>query len=435
MGGRDVLGCFRMGSYFSTMAVVYFDASRLFLRGGRSSPTGIDRVVFAYARWLRDRPGVRLTPVWSRMGYLSRLPSSQFDQILERAAARTHRPITGEAGGSTWRALVTALQQPQTRPSGMRPQREPKALATELGGYVAAALSAVADPRQLRLEPGALFFNVNHYGLEHPLLLKRLARAEVRPLVLIHDLIPMRFPEFCSPGASARHEKRIENTLRYADQLITNSQSTAADLAEFATDHALPSPSCTAAPLGLERAFTDDQTPMLEAAPYFVCVGTIEPRKNLSFLLSVWRRLSERLGDETPRLVLIGRRGWENEAVVDQLERSPAILRHVHEVTNLGDHQVARLIRGAVALLSPSFAEGFNLPVIEALSLSTPVIASDIPVHRELASGAQLIDPLDGPGWLDAIAMACVTRPPARRFEPPTWESHFETVARAVGWA
>jgi glycosyltransferase involved in cell wall biosynthesis len=133
--------------------------------------------------------------------------------------------------------------------------------------------------------------------------------------------------------------------------------------------------------------------------------------------------------------VLIGRRGWENEAVVDQLERSPAIRRYVHEVTNLGDHQVARLIHGAAALLSPSFAEGFNLPVIEALSLSTPVIASDIPAHRELAAGAQLIDPLDGPAWLDAIATACATRPPSRRFEPPTWESHFDTVAQAVGWA
>jgi glycosyltransferase involved in cell wall biosynthesis len=392
-------------------------------------------VVFAYARWLRNRPDVRLTPVWSRMGYLSRLPSSRFDQILEKAATRTRTSANGEASGPAWRALVAALEQPETCKAGMRPQRETKVRAAELGGYAAAALSAVASPRELRLAPGALFFNVNHYGLEHPLLLKRLARAEVRPVVLIHDLIPVKFPEFCSPGAGARHQRRLEDSLRYADQLITNSQSTATELMEFAADHGLTPPTCTTAPLGLEPAFVDDQTPSLETAPYFVCVGTIEPRKNLSFLLSVWRRLAERLGADTPRLVLIGRRGWENEAVVDQLERSPAILRHVHEVTDLGDHQVAKLIRGAVALLSPSFAEGFNLPVIEALSLSTPVIASDIPVHRELAAGAQLIDPLDGPAWLEAIAAARAARPPAHRFEPPTWESHFETVARAVGWA
>ena len=163
-----------------------------------------------------------------------------------------------------------------------------------------------------------------------------------------------------------------------------------------------------------------------------MCVGTIEPRKNLGLLLSLWRRLEARLGPETPPLVLVGRRGWENEAVVDQLERSPAVLKHVHEVSNLGDAQVARLIGGAAALLSPSFAEGYNLPVIEALSLATPVIASDIAVHRELAAGAQLIDPLDGPAWLEALLAAAARRPPAPEFAAPTWEAHFDTVARAL---
>ena len=148
--------------------------------------------------------------------------------------------------------------------------------------------------------------------------------------------------------------------------------------------------------------------------------------------LGVRRRLAERMGagDAAPRAAFPGRRGWENEAIIDQLERAPAILRHVHEVNNLGDREVARLIRGASALLSPSFAEGFNLPVIEALSLSTPVIASDIPVHRELAAGARLVDPLDGPGWLAAIDAALAGCLPRRSFAPPTWEAHFEQSRR-----
>ncbi|HEY2480737.1 MAG TPA: glycosyltransferase family 1 protein, partial [Caulobacteraceae bacterium] len=388
------------------MAVVYFDASRLFLRGGRSSPTGIDRVVFAYARWLRARPDVRLTPVWSRMGYLSRLPLKRFDAILERVAERPG----AAAGEGVWPALVAALQHPGEHSTCLRPKREAALVAREARGYAAAGLSALASPAELRLEPGALFVNVNHYGLEHPGLLNRLATAGVRPAVLIHDLIPVKFPEYCSPGAAPRHERRIEASLRYADPLIANSAATAHELAEFADARGLPPRRCTVAPLGLEPAFADAAP--LEAAPYFVCVGTIEPRKNLSLLLSLWRRLADRLGPETPRLVLIGRRGWENEAVVDQLERSPAVLKYVHEVSNLGDAQVARLIRGAAALLSPSFAEGYNLPVIEALSLSTPVIASDIAVHRELAAGAQLIDPLDGPAWLEALLAAGARRPP-----------------------
>jgi glycosyltransferase involved in cell wall biosynthesis len=422
------------------MTVVYFDASRLFLRGGRSSPTGIDRVVFAYARWLRARPDVRLVPVWSRMGYLSALSRRRFDALTDMTSRRARRD--DQPPGASWDALTAALRRPETIGSGtngsetdggaLRAERDAKGRVAQIRGYAQAVLSALARPLEIRLERDALFFNVNHYGLEHPLLLKNIVRAGVRPVVMIHDLIPVNFPEFCSPGGALRHQRRLEGVLRHADRIITNSRATADELVRFARAHDLPAPNCLAAPLGLERAFLRDDLAALPAAPYFVCVGTIEPRKNLAFLLSVWRRLAERLGPATPPLVLIGRRGWENEAVIDQLERCPAILRHVHEVNNLGDHEVARLISGAAALLSPSFAEGFNLPVIEALSLATPVIASDIPVHRELAAGARLVDPLDGPGWLEAISAALDAAPASRAsrraFRPPTWEAHFDLV-------
>jgi hypothetical protein len=62
-----------------------------------------------------------------------------------------------------------------------------------------------------------------------------------------------------------------------------------------------------------------------------------------------------------------------------------------------------------------------------------PVIASDIPVHRELARGARLVDPLDGPGWAAAIEAACAAptaRPP---FAAPTWAEHFALVAKLAG--
>jgi glycosyltransferase involved in cell wall biosynthesis len=413
------------------MPVVYFDASRLFLRGGRLSPTGIDRVVIAYARWLRARPDVTLEPVWSRLGYLSSLPLRRFDEILAQASRRASVSQPAD-DGPAWAALTAALKRPEATTTALRAEQGTAGRFGEARGYASAVLSALRSPLEVRLRPGALFVNVNHYGLEHPLLLQRLVAAGVRPVVMIHDLIPVDFPEFCSPGAAARHQRRLEGVLRHAERIITNSRTTAEDLTRFAADHGFPAPHCTPAPLGLEASFLQSAPP-LEAAPYFVCVGTIEPRKNLAFLLGVWRRLAERMGPATPSLVLIGRRGWENEAVIDLLERSPPILRRVHEVNNLGDQAVARLIRGAAALLSPSFVEGFNLPVIEALSLSTPVIASDIPVHRELAVGARLVDPLDGPGWLAAIAEALAGGLPRRAFAAPTWEAHFDRVGEAIG--
>src|SRR5581483_8051415 len=130
-------------------------------------------------------------------------------------------------------------------------------------------------------------------------------------------------------------------------------------------------------------------------APYFVCVGTIEPRKNHLLLLNVWRRLAERLGAAAPRLVLVGQRGWENEQVIDMIERSPAVRGLVEERNDLSDAAMAKLLAGALA---PSFGEGYGLPLVEALALGVPALASDIPAFREVAGGvAELLDPLDGP--------------------------------------
>jgi glycosyltransferase involved in cell wall biosynthesis len=132
--------------------------------------------------------------------------------------------------------------------------------------------------------------------------------------------------------------------------------------------------------------------------------------------------------------VLVGRRGWENESVIDHLQRSAAVIRLVHEVSDLSDRELAQLVGAAAALLSPSLAEGFDLPVVEGLALGTPVIASDIPAHRELAGGAAtLVDPLDGPGWIDAIERAAARpRSHGPPYATPTWAAHFDQLSLAL---
>jgi glycosyltransferase involved in cell wall biosynthesis len=263
--------------------------------------------------------------------------------------------------------------------------------------------------------------------------MQNLAVRGVRIMAMVHDLIPITHPEYCSPAAGPWHQQRIEQLLEYAELIITNSQSTANELREFARTIQLTTPRLCAAPLGVESAFLEAPLIPPAAGPYFVCVGTLEPRKNLHLLFNIWRRLAERLGDDTPPLVLAGQRGWETESIIDHLDRSPAVRRHVHEASGLNDAELAGLIAGATALLSPSYTEGFNLPIAEAFALGTPVIASDIPVHRELASGAHLIDPLDGPAWLTAIESAIRTRPATNMTALPSWAAHFALVAKAIG--
>ncbi len=170
---------------------------------------------------------------------------------------------------------------------------------------------------------------------------------------------------------------------------------------------------------------------------YFLMLGTIEPRKNHLLVLQVWQRLIDRLGSATPHLVLIGQKGWECEHVMRMLERTPGLREHVLWIDACEDHQLHAWMANARALLFPSFAEGFGLPVVEALQLGVPVLAADLPVFREFAGGLpQYLDPLDVNGWLATVFD--YQRPDSRQrerkiealcsYRAPTWEAHFAAV-------
>lgn len=167
-----------------------------------------------------------------------------------------------------------------------------------------------------------------------------------------------------------------------------------------------------------------------ELRPFFVYLSTIEPRKNHLLLLHLWRRMVEQRGKEaTPYLVLIGKRGWENENILDMLERCPALKDIVFEKNCLSDEDVADLLRNSSGLLFPSFVEGYGLPLAEAMSLGLPCICSDIPVFREVGGDIPLyIDPLDSMNWQKAIddfsqngSLWQLQKQKLRNFHPISW--------------
>jgi len=143
-------------------------------------------------------------------------------------------------------------------------------------------------------------------------------------------------------------------------------------------------------------------------------------------LLNLWREMAKQSKD-LPALVLVGKRGWNAEAVTGILDRSRDISRHVVEVSGLSTPALKRLMDNATALLAPSLSEGFGLPVSEAAAIGLPVIAADIEPYRERAAPV-LVDALDGMGWLRAIRERLVslhTRIP-QQMDRSTFESSVE---------
>ncbi len=362
-------------------------ASRL-LEGKR--PTGVDRVSLAYVQHFRARA---------------------------RALVR-HRgrwvPI-GRASPHLFAALLGELPRPH------------RAVRTAVG--VSYAL------RWGRLRQ-SLFFNTGHSGLNDPAYAVRVRRHGLQPVYFLHDLIPITHPEYCRPGEADRHAQRLRCMLHTGVGLILNSAATEADLRAWAAAERLQVPPTVVAPIGTVMLPHGDGHPPLEE-PYFVMLGTIEPRKNHLLVLHLWRQMIERGVAGVPRLVLIGQRGWECEQVIDLLERCPPLRGHVIEMGECDDTALARWLRHARALLFPSFVEGYGMPLAEALAHGVPVIASDLGVFREIAADIpDYLDPLDGPGWQrrvleyarpDSAARAaqCERIP---RFHAPTWAEHFGIV-------
>lgn len=282
----------------------------------------------------------------------------------------------------------------------------------------------------------SILLNVVHSGLDSADYAERVRRYGLRPLYFLHDLIPMSFPEYGRPGEAERHRRRLSTMLTTARGLIVNSSATGQELEAYAASLGVAVPpwiEAHLAPPGFPSPTAERPIP----EPYFVVLGTIEPRKNHLLLLKLWRQWVDRLGRDIPRLVVIGQRGWECEQVADMLERCEALQGIVVELPECDDAALANWLRHAQALLFPSFAEGYGIPLVEALSLGTPVIASHLPVFRELAHDIpEYLDPLDGMGWRQAILDYAMNDSPRRTaqvarmaaWQAPVWPAHFEKV-------
>ena len=370
----------------------------------RTTPTGIDRVELTYAEMLLRR-------IPERLSFAARYPYGLYGR-LETGAVRRFLLYTA----SLWQNGEETSQ---------------------INVRLAAVRHLITlRPRSIPQRRGRrVFLQVSPHLLDQVKRTEQILRREDAKFVcMVHDLIPILHAEFARPNGAEQHRRRIESILTLAAGVIANSQATCDELASMAASRE-SGPVMRVAHLGTALTLVDaTATAPLFQRPYFVCVGTIEPRKNHLLLLNLWRRMAQESG-EVPALFLVGRRGWENEQVVDMLERCEPLKGHVFEYNDLSDHQMAALTRNARAMLLPSFAEGFGMPVAEALAAGVPVIAADIPAYREVGRDVpDYLDPIAGLDWLAAIKEYASATSPARLAQlrrmhgwtPVAWDDHLD---------
>lgn len=391
---------------------VILDVSRLLSRSFHPAPTGIDRVEYIYARELLERMPDRLcfAAVHPAGGYYGRLSTAAVRQFLAFTAAKWRSAQTTQAGEGK-AAVIRHM-------FATRPRPVPRA----------------TRPR--------VYLQVSPHHLDNHEQVGAILRAEgARFVTLVHDVIPLSHPEYARPQGAAEHRRRVRTIDSYASGIIGNSQATIDALAPH-LPRGLEGRAVRVAHFGADTPdIFGTKGEDIPERPYFVYISTIEPRKNHLLLLNLWRRLVERLGDAAPVLVLIGRRGWENENVIDMLDRAEALRGHVIEAGEVSDNRMQALVAHARAMLMPSFAEGFGMPVVEALAAGVPVICSDISAHREVGGDApDYLDPLDGLGWMRLIEAYSRPDGPERAaqmqriagWRAPTWRDYFDIVTDLI---
>ncbi len=321
---------------------------------------------------------------------------------------------------------TSAIQGAVRAPFGYRPRELPRA---------GAVLQATQAPVFKRTYVGTRLFNV---ARAHFYIHGRFARVSLPSpptlfhasfplpirvpgcpnIVTIHDLVPLRLPAMTLDNKQYFF-RLIQQHLKQADHIVTVSEFSRQEIISlFGVPEARITNTYQAVTLPAralaksDDMVADEVTNLFDLDPgnYYLFLGALEPKKNVGRLIDAYAAS----GSRRP-LVIAGGQGWQNKAELERIEDTRfsnyrvteytiSKVKRVRRITYLPLEQLVTLMRGARALLFPSLYEGFGLPVLEAMTLGTPVMTSNVTSLPEVAGDAALlVDPYDTSAMAAAI--------------------------------
>jgi glycosyltransferase involved in cell wall biosynthesis len=399
------------------------------------------------ASWLIVRPLLRLEQALAR---LARRPVSSVAETglsptpsTARTQAVEPRRILIDVTGTVERDMGTGIERVAkdlsdalraADPAQCRLVRCDKGRLLECKAPIGAKDRASDTP--LAIEPGDQFLilaDAWNYPQAYAGVFDAIHAGGGRVIVCVHDVIPELFPAACHERTVALFGPWLRDILLNADGILTVSRASGADLAALVEERNIPHrPGLSIGWFHNASRFEPrpDHQPRGKIAevaradaPLFLCVGTLEPRKGHLVALDAFERLWAE--GHPARLLFVGRRGWFDYGLVARITAHPELGRRVFWFDDVDDAELAFLYAQMSALVCPSFAEGFGLPVIEASRCGKPVFCSDIPVFREVGREGALYFALN-----DAAALADAIR----GWEDGRLQAHPERVS-ASSWA
>ncbi len=363
-------------------------------------PVGITRVERHYAASLRDRMQgrARFCRFDPAIGRFCRLDDRTVERLIEArrsdgvgAADRRESGMLRQLGRAFERAL----------------RRWRRNLTGKLAGVLPPLARAYGE---VTFHPGDLLVLAGETWEHHDLAqLAALRRRGMSILVLLYDLVPVRFPHFYRKQAVDRFERFLEIVSREASLVLCISEATRADFADYARSRDWPMPEARVVPLGHDLAPPSASRPGglppdVEPGRYVLYVGTIQVRKNHQLLYSIWRRLAEERGGAIPWLVFAGSPGFLVDDLVHLIRSDPLTADRIAILSGAGDAELSWLYRNCLFTVYPSLYEGWGLPISESLALGKACLASTTTSMPEAGQGLAIhIDPLDGMTWYREI--------------------------------
>jgi glycosyltransferase involved in cell wall biosynthesis len=400
-----------------------------------------------YSKWAYDRLRElywtisRLLRAARRIADRRNGPARPADESLETAAAAAGPRLLLDMTNTVQSGARTGIQRVVreiARECALQGLGVPVTVA---GRQISRYYRQASEPAEIEPAAGDVFVLLdaawNNVG-DYPEVMRRVKERGGKNVVVVYDILPLLHPPLFNLKVGGDFRAWFAEIVARSDAAVAISRATAETVVAYREGPARAAPLPIGWwPLGADFAKDAIGEPSARAkavasgAAYFLAVGTLEPRKGYAVALAAFERLWAKGIDIG--FAIVGRPGWNTSALQQRLRTHPEVGRRLHWFEAAGDADLQWLYAHARGAVNASVAEGFGLPIVEAAQRGVPVIASDIPVFREVGGeGARYFDLLDADSLARAIEAALAEPRAAPKIETISWAQSARELARVL---